>query len=169
MRSISAFFSNTAIYVCRDLRQVSKIHRQVHQERVRHIVTGVVCHQPFILSVIMRSVSALYSTSPRFYNQNLQIPRSRVLVRQIRQQVCPTQSHGRFRWTPVILSVIMRSISARMRACSSSSLCACFALTIQGERFTGVPRSQETAFPSNPMVGLCLGPCSSPGGGCGFL
>ena len=30
---------------------------------------------------------------------------------------------------------------------------------------TGVSRSQETAFPWDPTVGLCLGPYGSPGGG----
>ena len=30
---------------------------------------------------------------------------------------------------------------------------------------TGVPRSQETTPPLDPIVGSCLGPCGDPGGG----
>jgi len=37
----------------------------------------------------------------------------------------------------------------------------------RGPLLTGVPRSYEIASPSDPAVGICLGPCGGPrGGGC---
>jgi len=40
---------------------------------------------------------------------------------------------------------------------------------IQSLRFTGVPRSKETAPPQDPTVGLCLGTYGGPRGGGAFL
>ena len=43
-----------------------------------------------------------------------------------------------------------------------------FRLVFQGLDTTGIPRSQETAFSQDPIVGLCLGPYGGPRGGAVF-